>query len=277
MSTSTVTRAALAAAAALALAACASTASPASHHVPASHVSASPTAAASSPSAAEAAKAVAAANDRAFVQYLSGPPTDAGPARPLVAGPVMTHYAVEQANTAQAWASSGSPIPGESVSTIPGGYNLCGDNGNGGTTCQALTVFQHNAAGKITGLSVNGQPIAGRLAFGPSNHGSALTITHVVAYRPAAASQVWIVFNVKNTGSTAYTDSPPFLGQFNTATATYSEDDLSGYTIYPQSLSPGQSAVMVEAFDTREVEGVFSLRTNDGYSTVLAGTTLAKP
>ena len=86
-----------------------------------------------------------------------------------------------------------------------------------------------------------------------------------------------MAFNVKNTGSTEYTDSPPFLGQFNpTGGGTYSEDDTSGSTVYPQSLQPGASAVMIEAFDTTKVTGTFSLRTNNGYESLLASTTLSK-
>jgi hypothetical protein len=62
-----------------------------------------------------------------------------------------------------------------------------------------------------------------------------------------------------HTGSAEYTDSPPFFGQFNpTGGGTYSEDDTSGSTVYPQSLQPGASAVMIT--------GTFSLRTTTGMS-----------
>ena len=80
-----------------------------------------------------------------------------------------------------------------------------------------------------------------------------------------------------HTGSAEYTDGPPFLGQFNpTGGGTYSEDDTSGSTVYPQSLPPGASAVMIEAFDTTKVTGTFSLRTNNGYESLLASTTSAR-
>ena len=46
--------------------------------------------------------------------------------------------------------------------------------------------------------------------------------------------------------------------------------------MYPQSLQPGASAVMIEAFDTTKVTGTFSLRTNNGYESLLASTTLSK-
>jgi hypothetical protein len=258
------------AAAALALAACgAATAQhPAASH-PATH-----TAAPFPPSAQAKAGAAAKANDRAFAYGEAASVIDAGTLRGTVAGPVMVPYVRFQAAATQAAAASGSPIPAQSVTPVPGGYNLCGDDGNGGTSCVAYTAFQHNAAGRITGVSVGGQPVAGRIATGPDNTGSTLAITNVEAYRVVSSGQVDVTFTVKNISSAALTGSPPFLAIFNpTGGGQFNEDDNS--SILPGSLQPGESAAAVAVFDTHAITGTFSLRTNDGYESVLTSTTLS--
>jgi hypothetical protein len=266
---------ALAAAAALTLAACSITAAPPAHHPAASSHAATHSTAPSSPSAAQAAKAAAATNDRNFVYGIAASTATIPALRADVAGPVMLAYATDQAIVIDAAASTGSPFA-ESVNTIPGGYQECGGNGNGGTSCDSFTAFQHNAAGRITGMSVDGQPVAGRIATGPSDHGPGLTITHTVAYRPGGSNEVNVVFIVKDTGSAAYSLSPPWLATFApTSGGSYSEDDINSVT--PSNLQPGESAAVDEVFATSAVTGTLRLLTNDQTGTVLASTTLTKP
>jgi hypothetical protein len=233
------------------------------------------TAAPSSPSASAQATAAAKANDRALVYGEAASILTLPSVRPALAGPVMVPYAQFEATLTAAAASAGSPFPAAAVTPIPGGYNLCGDNGSGGTTCTAYTAFQHNAAGRITGVSVNGQPVAGRLSTGPDNAGPGLAITHVVAYRLTGTGQAAVSFMVKNTGSTALSGSPPFLAVLNPpGGGQYQEDDT--HSALPGSLQPGESAAAVAVFDTPEFTGRFTLRSNDQLMSVLAGTTLSK-
>jgi hypothetical protein len=268
-------RYATAGAVALALAAC-STSAPPAHHASASNHPATHSAVPSSPSAAQAAKAAAAANDRSFIDGIAGSTTSFAALRPSVAGPVMTAYAWYWAIFADSLAATGTPGPADAITAVPGGYQLCAPNGSGGTFCETFTGFQHDAAGRITGLSVDGQPVAGRIATGPPNQGAGLAISHVVAYKPAATNEVYISFKARNTSSTAFSLSPPWLATFSpTSGGSYSEDDTN--SAVPSNLQPGESAAVTEVFGTTAVTGTLRLLTNDQTGTVLAITTLTKP
>jgi hypothetical protein len=112
----------------------------------------------------------------------------------------MHGYVTFEAGLNAAASAAGSPPSPGSVTTIPGGgYQISSSNGQGGTTVVTFTLFRHDAAGRVTGLDVNGQPIAGRLATGPDSQGR-LQITGVAAYKPAAFNELSVVFHVTNTG-----------------------------------------------------------------------------
>jgi hypothetical protein len=163
-------------------------------------------------------------------------------ARKLVAGPAMIRYIRFQVIYAEAAEESGQPgVPG-SVSVVPpGSYQLCYPQGQG---CQSFTAFQVSKSGRITGMDVDGQPIAARLAAGPSDRGHGLVLADVTSYLFTSTGQVGVAFHVRNTSNNGVST----LG-FQPVFATSPGDarlspDLSSSTVNStQPLQPGQSAL----------------------------------
>jgi hypothetical protein len=196
-------------------------------------------------------------------------------ARHSVAGPVMTHYIRMQALQAEAAAASGQPEDVGSVTAISGGYQTCYPQGQG---CQSFTAFSSDATGRITGMSVDGQPVAARLAVGPPDSGHGLVLTDVASYLGTQTGQVGVIFRVRNiSNQDIRTGSPPFLPVFVTSPggAQLNYDDSA--SVIPGPLRPGESAAVVAVFDTRVFTGTISLRTNNGFEAILVSSRLRKP
>ena len=97
----------------------------------------------------------------------------------LVAGPTMRAYIRFQHAFSAADAATGNPESASTVSSIPGGYQDCASDGSG---CINLTAFTTNTAGQITGVSVNGQSVAGRIGVGTSSAMQGLVMSDVISY-----------------------------------------------------------------------------------------------
>ena len=260
--------AAVGAAVAAALAGCGSAAS--SHSAAASHQPPTMSSSAAA-SLAPAPSQGESANERLFAYGLASG-TGSVPSR-VVTGKVMTAYVLEQKTGSAAGAASGNAAPAESVTKIAGGYQLCGTDNNGSSFCDSLTNFITDAAGRITGVSVDGQPIAARIGTGPADTSSGLVLSDVVAYRPAGQATVMVVFRLRDVSSTALkTGSPSALAVFDTPAGQFTEDDNQSPVL--ATLRPGETISAYEVFDTRETTGTFSLRTNNGYESVLVSSTI---
>jgi hypothetical protein len=191
-----------------------------------------------------------------------------------ISGPVMRSYALFEALLTEANAASGSPNTPETVSTIPGGYQDCGTGSNGKNSCSSFTGFRTDASGRITDLAVNGHLISPRLAVGASNSGSQLAISDVMAYRLVSIGEVWVTYKARNiTSHVVGNGNPAFLAVFDPSSGGQFQEDNT-YSTMPSNLQPGESAIEYAAFATQTVTGQFSLRSNDGYATVLAASKL---
>jgi hypothetical protein len=235
---------------------------------PASHVAA----AASSPSSTQAPSPAAsplsavATNER-LLAYGLAPPIPAIPGQ-TVAGPVMTAYAQFEHALGAAEGAAGEPAPSESVTQIAGGYKLCSDNTSG--ICDAFTQFTTNAAGQITGLSVDGQPVAGRIATAPDATSDGLTISGVTAYRLTDQQDVVeVAFHLTDTSYRPVNTSPALLASLSGAS------DDTNYDALPATLAPGDTLYASAGFGVTGVTGLFCLEPNDGFGEHLPCTTLS--
>ena len=210
---------ALSAAAVLALAAC-GTSSP-----PASPATTPATTSATTPSAALASSSPPqASQDARLLVGDVATSTSAGRCQrsAWLPGNVMTAYVTLQAIEAEAAEGAGQPYASESVTAIGGGYQLCLPQGG----CDSFTGFQFDAAGRVTGADVDGQPIAARLATGPSDHANGLVLTDVTSYLSTSVGKVAIVFHVRNESNSGVT-TDGFLPLFVTSDGTRLQPDLS--------------------------------------------------
>ena len=178
-----------------------------------------------------------------------------------VSGPVMMSYITLQVIEDAAAEGSGQPYPAESVTAIGGGYQLCVPQGQ----CDSVTGFQTDAAGRITGMDVDGEPVAARLATGPSDHANGLVLTDVTSYVYTNIGRVGVAFHVRNeSNSGVSTDG--FLPLLVTPDGTRLQPDLSQST--PNSdagpLGAGQTEALLVVFDTRTFTGTFILLDNAG-------------
>lgn len=188
----------------------------------------------------------------------------------LVAGPVMSAYILYQHESTAADVAAGNTGPAEIMSTIPGGYRLCGGD------CHDFTAFTTNAAGQITGLSVNGEPVAGRIATGTSSSMQGLDVSGVVAYRRTGAQAVTIVFKARDVSYGPYSGFglPAVLATFTTSRGKISADSDSSL---PLSLSPGDTVYGAADFLFTDIPGTLELTSNDGHNLQLAVISLTKP
>lgn len=192
------------------------------------------------------------------------------PAR-VVAGPVMRAYVRYQHANGAAWAAIGQPSPTESVTQIASGFKLCWQDTGSGSGCDRLAQFATNHAGQITGASVDGQPIAGRIAIAHAATSGGLTISDVVAYRVTGAQNlVAVAFKLADNSYRPVNTSPALLASLNGAS------DAAGQDALPATLAPGDSLYAEAGFDITQIAGLFCLQPNDGLGEHLPCTALRK-
>lgn len=231
--------------------------------------------AASSPQAASASTPAAdslsttTTNERSFVDGLSA----SIPAIPggVVAGAVMRAYSQFETAYGSARGAAGSPNPSSSVVPISGGFKLCWPDTGNGSGCDTFTQFTANHASQITGVSVNGQPVVGRIATAPAVTSGGLRISGVVAYQLAGAqNMIAIAFKLTDISYRPVNTSPALLASLDGASDDASEDAL------PATLSPGDTLYASAGFDINQITGHFCLQPNDGFGEHLPCTTLTK-
>jgi hypothetical protein len=189
-----------------------------------------------------------AANERAFADALATP-ANTVPAQ-IVAGPVVTAYIGLEAGLGAGYAAAG-PYAAESVAQILGGYQTCEPNGG---QCSSSTGFTTKAAGQITGVSVNGQPVAGRVASGTD---SSLEVSDVFAYRlTESADTVAVTSRIQDDSYAPINTSPAVLASLITpdCTVQYNAEESE----LPVSLSPRASVYGFAVFATKDVTGTSS-------------------
>jgi hypothetical protein len=182
-------------------------------------------------------------------------------ARSLVAGPVMTRYMSFQAIEAEAAEAAGQPGTAGSVTvTAPGSFQTCYPQQGG---CQSFTAFSTDAAGRVTGMDVDGQPVAGRLAAGRDDRGGGLAITDVASYLFTSTGTVGFAFHVRNNGNVSVS-TDGFLPLFITSGGARLQPDLNASSQNSEAgaLGRGQSEALVVIFDTRAISGTFELEGN---------------
>lgn len=255
-----------AAALAIALAGCAS------DHAPRPAVTVTVTAtprATSTASAAASSPASATANERMLVDALTATIVVI-PAR-AVAGPLMRAYARFQHASSSAWGAVGQPDQTGKVTQITGGFKMCWPaTANSAASCQKFTQFTTNQAGQVTGMSVDGEPVAGRIATALAATSDGLTISGVVAYRLTGADVVEVAFKLADNSYRPRNTSPSLLASLNGASDATSQDALPAY------LTPGDNLYAAAGFDITQVTGLFCLQPNDGFGEHLPCTTLTE-
>lgn len=217
-----------------------------------------------------AAKSVpTATNERLFADGMSA----AIPAIPAwaISGALMRAYARFEHAEGGAFAAVGQPGSGTSVTQISDGFKQCGTDSSGGSNCVTFTQLATNHAGRLTGVSVNGQPVAGRIATAPSATSGGLTISGVVAYRLTEVhNEVDVAFKLADTSYRPVNTSPALIASLGGAS-----DDMNGDAL-PATLAPGDTLYAMAAFDITQVTGLFCLQPNDGFGEHLPCTTLSK-
>lgn len=234
---------------------------------PAATVAASPQATAAASPAASAVSATA--DERLFADGMAAS-IPVVPAR-VVAGAVMPAYARFEHAFGSAWGAVGQPNPSQSVTQIAGGFKLCWPDTGSGSGCDAFTQFTTDHAGQVTGVSVNGQPVAARIATAPPATSGGLTISGVVAYRLTnAQNMVAVAFKLTDNGYRPVNTSPALLASLSGASDNTNQDAL------PATLAPGDALYAAAGFDVTQITGLFCLQPNDGFGEHLPCTTLRK-
>ncbi len=197
-------------------------------------------------------------------------------ARKLVAGPVMTRYVSFQVIEDEANEQAGQPGGAGSVTLTRGRFQICYPQDQRGGGCQSFTAFQADASGRITGMDVDGQPVASRLAAGPSDSGGGIRITDVTSYLSTFSGTIGVAFRIRNV-SNHQVGQDGFLPVFVTSPGgTRLQLDFSNSSDTTQALAPGQVAAIVAVFDTRTFTGTLIVQSNGGYRT-LVSSRLRKP
>jgi len=220
-------------------------------------------------SATSAARQAAGNNEREFADGLAS--ANSLIPSSVVAGPVMHAYRMVQHELNQGDAAAGQPDSAETVTEVPGGYQLCAPDTGNGSHCDVLTNFTTDSAGRVTGVSVNGVPVAGRIATGPVSRTGGLVVSGIVAYRSLSnAGKIFVTYKVHDVSYKAINSSPAALATFS----GYSEDDFNSVDV--STLAPGVTTYGYGLFGTTKISGPFELRSNDGYNRLLASSTLHK-
>jgi hypothetical protein len=174
-----------------------------------------------------------------------------------VAGPLMLAYVRFEHAYGAAWGAVGQPSTAESVARIAGGFRLCWPStGNSRSGCDRFTKFTVNQASQVTSVSVNGEPVAGRLTTAPAAMSDGLTISGVVAYRLTGAQAVAVAFKLTDNGYRPSATSPALLASLNGASQDVSQNAL------PNFLAPGDVLYAAAVFDVTQVSGTFCLQPN---------------
>lgn len=176
----------------------------------------------------------------------------------------------EHANGA-AWAAVGQPNPGESVTRIADGFKLCWRASGSGSGCYTFTQLTTDHAGQITGASVDGQSISGRIATAPAATSGGLTISDVTAYRVTDEQNlVAVAFKLTDDSYRPVNTSPALLASLNGASDDANQDAL------PTTLAPGDNLYAEAGFDITQITGLFCLQPNNGFGEHLPCTALSK-
>lgn len=159
------------------------------------------------------------------------------------------------------------------MTQISGGFQSCWS----ATRCQSYTGFRSDASGRITDFLVDGQSVSSRLAVGADSTGSGLAIISVSAYLSTETGTVVISFRVQNVGQqTVGSVSPAFLPIFVTPDGSLFNYENSDSAL-PGPLQPGESVAVIAVFDTRDITGQYSLRTNNQVEQIFVSTGLHRP
>lgn len=182
----------------------------------------------------------------------------------VVAGPIMLAYVQFEHAYGAAWAAVGQESPSSGVTQIAGGFKMCYS-----TNCDAFTQFVANRVGQITGVSINGQTVTGRIATAPSSTSGGLTISAVTAYRLTdTENQVAVAFKLTDNSYRPVNTSPALLASLSGAS------DTSGQDALPATLAPGDTLYAAAVFDVTQPTGLFCLQPNDGFGEHLPCTSL---
>jgi hypothetical protein len=225
---------------------------------PGTHAAAS---AASSP--APTTSVNSAVNERVFADALAS--TTPLISSSVISGPVMQAYRLVEYEIGAAYAAAGNPFSAETVTPIPGGYQLCLPDTGNGAQCGDITQFVTNPAGQITGVSVGGVPVEGRIATGSPSQTSGLKVSGVVAYLSLqGGSKVYVTFKIQDVSYKPINSNPACLATFSTPAGTYSADGSN--SALPSTLAPGETVFGLAIFHTTQITGTFTLHSNDGYN-----------
>ena len=242
----------------------------ASHHTPrlAATVAASlQGSSVASPSASSVSTATA--NERLFADGLAES-TPVVPDR-AVSGALMHAYGQFQYAYGAAWGTAGQPFSSESVTQIADGFKLCWPDTGNGAGCETVTRFTTNHAGQITGFSVNGEPVVGRISTASTATSDGLTISDVAAYKlTGVRNMVAVAFKLTDNSYRPVNTSPALLASLSGASNDTKYDTL------PDTLAPGDTLYAAAVFDIPQVTGLFCLQPNDGFGEQLPCTTLSK-
>lgn len=187
-----------------------------------------------------------------------------------VAGPLMRAYIRFEHADGAAWGAAGQPNPASTVTQTPAGFKLCWATSSGGTSCDTFAPITTNGAGQIAGVSVNGEPVAGRVATAPDSSSDGLTITDVTAYRLTGQQLVLVAFKLTDASYTPINTSPALLASLGGASNESGQDAL------PDGLAPGDAVYAAALFGVTSPTGLFCLEPNDGFGEHLPCTTLAE-
>lgn len=221
------------------------------------------------PPAVPAAAQLAATNERLFADAMAASVPDV-PSQ-VIAGPVMAAYVSYEHAQGEANNATGNPASDYGVTAIGGGFTLCDQSGSG--QCITLSQFTTNSRGQVTGVSVNGQPVNGRIATASSASSGGLKISDVTALRVANTSGTVVEVGFKLT-DTSYQDPnsfPSLLASLNGAQDVVSDDAL------PSNLAPGETVYAVAGFAASSPSGEFCLLPNGGNTPQLPCTRLHMP
>jgi hypothetical protein len=156
----------------------------------------------------------------------------------------MHAYARFEHAYGEAWAAVGQPDSTANATQMAGGFKVCWPDTGSGAGCETFAPFTTNHAGQIRGVSVDGEPVAGRIATAPAATSGGLTISGVVAYRLTnAQSKVAVAFKLTDSSYRPVNTSPSLLASLNGASDNMNEDAL------PATLAPGDTLYASAGFD----------------------------
>jgi hypothetical protein len=130
---------------------------------------------------------------------------------------------------------------------------------SGGTTCDTFAPITTNGAGQITGVSVNGEPVAGRVATAPwllLGRTDDDRCHRLPAHRPATGSRC---LQAHRHQLRPGQHEPGALASLSGAS------NQSGQDALPDELAPGDAVYAAALFGVTSPTGLFCLEPNDGF------------